>query len=94
MGFRSYNKIAKNSIYLYIKLFLNTIVGLYVSRIVLLQLGAESFGLFIVVGGIVSMINFLNETLLATTNRFISVELGKGEKGNINTIAKKIYSRF
>lgn len=86
MGFRSYNKIAKNSIYLYIKLFLNTIVGLYVSRIVLLQLGAESFGLFIVVGGIVSMINFLNETLLATTNRFISVELGKGEKGNINTI--------
>lgn len=83
---KSFGRIAKNSLYLYAKLFVSTILGLYVSRIVLLELGAESFGLYVVIGGIVSMLNFLNETLLATTNRFISVELGKGKVGEVNKI--------
>ena len=86
MASKNFGQIAKNSTYLYIKLIVSTVLGLYVSRIVLLQLGAESFGLYVVVGGIVSMLNFLNETLLATTNRFISVELGKGKDGEINKI--------
>ena len=79
-------KIAKNSIILYIRLFISTIVGLYVSRLVLLQLGADDFGLYAVVGGIVSMMNFLNTTMLATTYRFIAVEIGKAEKGNTNKV--------
>ena len=60
---KKYGRIAENSLYLYIKLFVSTVLGLYVSRIVLLELGAESFGLYVVVGGFVSMLNFLNETL-------------------------------
>lgn len=86
MVLKKYGKIAENSLYLYIKLFVSTVLGLYVSRIVLLELGAESFGLYVVVGGFVSMLNFLNETLLATTNRFISVEIGKGKDGEINKV--------
>ena len=86
MAVENYKRIAKNSIYLYVKLIVTTIVGLYVSRIVLLELGADNFGLYVVVGGIVSMLNFLNDTLLATTNRFFSVELGRGKEGEINKI--------
>lgn len=81
----SSNKIiAKNTILLYLRLIVVTIIGLYVSRIVLLELGADDFGLYSVVGGFVAMLNFLNITLVAATNRFIAVEIGKGESGNPN----------
>jgi len=79
-------KIAINSGILYLRLIVTTIIGLYTSRIILLQLGANDYGLYTVVGGIISMMNFLNTTMLATTYRFIAVEIGKGEKGNPNKI--------
>ena len=82
----NYKKIASNSIILYFRLIITTIIGLYVSRVVLLQLGVDNYGLYAVVGGIVYMMNFLNTTMLATTNRFVAVEIGKGENGNINKI--------
>lgn len=79
-------KIAVNTTILYFKLLINIILGLYTSRLVLQALGAEDFGLYAVVGGIVSLMNFLGTTMIATSYRFIAVELGKGEKGNPNKI--------
>jgi Na+-driven multidrug efflux pump len=86
MSSKNYKKIASNSLILYFKLIVTTIIGLYVSRVVLAQLGAADYGLYAVVGGIVYMMNFLNTTMLATTNRFIAVEIGKGKSGNINKV--------
>tara|TARA_B110000240_G_scaffold95217_1_gene107918 strand:- start:3023 stop:4567 length:1545 start_codon:yes stop_codon:yes gene_type:complete len=86
MSSENYKKIASNSLILYFRLIITTIIGLYVSRVVLLQLGADDYGLYAVVGGIVYMMNFLNTTMVATTNRFVAVEIGKGESGNINKI--------
>lgn len=79
-------KIAKNTLILYVRLIIVTIIGLYVSRLVLLALGASDFGLYAIVGGIVSMMNFLNTTMIATSYRYITVELGKGDNGNPNKI--------
>lgn len=79
-------KIAKNSLILYIRLVITTVIGLYASRIVLLQLGADDFGLYAVVGGIVSMMSFLSTTMLATSYRYIAVEIGKGENGDTNKV--------
>jgi O-antigen/teichoic acid export membrane protein len=78
--------IAKNSLILYLRLLISTVIGLYVSRVVLLQLGADNFGLFAVVGGLVSLMAFLNSSMIATSNRFIAVELGKKENSNPNKI--------
>lgn len=81
--------IVKNSIFLYTKLVFSTILGLYSSRVVLLELGQDSFGLFMVVGGLISLISFLSSTMITTTYRFISVELGKGNLLEVNRVFNK-----
>lgn len=77
-------RIVVNSIILYGQLGISTIVGLLTTRLVLLQLGASDFGLYTVVGGIVTMMGFLSTAMLATSYRYIAIELGKGDKGDIN----------
>ena len=74
----SNKRIAKNAIMLYIRMFLSMIVGLYTSRVVLNTLGVEDYGIYGIVGGVVSMLGFLNASMAGATSRFITFELGKG----------------
>lgn len=71
-------QIAKNSIILYIRMFLVLLVSLYTSRIILQKLGIEDFGLYNVVAGIVVLFGFINMSLSTASSRFINYELGKG----------------
>ncbi len=75
-------RIVKNTAILYIKLVLSILIGLYTSRVILQALGASDYGLYTIVGGIVSMMNFLGTTMASVTYRYIVVEFGKGEHGN------------
>lgn len=71
---------------LYGRLIVTSIIGLYASRLVLIELGINDFGLYGIIGGIVALMNFFNSTMITTSNRFIAVELGKKENQNINKI--------
>lgn len=71
-------RIAKNTIYLYIRMFITMAVGLYTARVVLNALGVSDYGLYDVVGGIVSMFMFLRSSLAQGTQRYLSFSLGKG----------------
>ena len=83
----SQNKtLAKNSLLLYFRLIVVTIVGLITTRIVVRNLGVSDYGLYNVVGSIVVMMNFLNTVMVSTTYRYIAYELGKGKEGNVNKI--------
>lgn len=73
-------RIAKNAVMLYIRMFLTMIVGLYTSRVVLNVLGVEDYGIYGVVGGVVAMLGFLNASMSGATSRFLTFELGKGDK--------------
>lgn len=73
-------RIAKNTLVLYIRMFFVVVVGLYTSRVVLEALGVEDYGIYGVVGGIVGMLGFLNSSMSVSTSRFITFELGKGDK--------------
>lgn len=79
-------RVAKNSIYLYGRTFLTMIIGFYSSRVILQALGVDDFGLYNVVGGFVAMFNLVTDSLAAATQRFITVEIGKQEKGDINKV--------
>lgn len=70
-------RIAKNTIFLYIRMLLIMGVSLYTSRIVLQVLGVNDFGLYNVIGGIVMMFTFLNGALAGATSRFITYEIGR-----------------
>ena len=72
-------RIAKNTLFLYIRMAVVLIVALYTSRIVLQSLGVTDYGIYNVVGGIITVMSFLNGALTAGTNRFLTYELGKGD---------------
>ena len=75
-------RIAKNTTFLYIRMFFVLVVTLYTSRVILNTLGVEDFGLYSVVSGFVSLFGFLNATLTASMQRFYNYELGKrGDEG-------------
>ena len=72
--------IARNTLMLYLRMFLVLVVGLYTSRVVLSTLGVEDFGVYNAVGGVVGMLSFLNSTMSGATSRFIAYELGRGDE--------------
>ena len=76
----SNRRIAKNTLALYVRMFLTMVVGLYTSRVVLATLGVEDYGVYGVVGGITSMLGFLNASMSGATSRFLTFELGRGDK--------------
>lgn len=76
--------IAKNTIFLYVRMFLIMGVSLYTSRVVLDKLGVVDYSLYGVVGGVVSMLTFLNGTLTIGTSRFITYELGRGDRKRLS----------
>jgi O-antigen/teichoic acid export membrane protein len=78
-------RIAKNTIYMYIRLFTTMVLGLYISRVVLLVLGVSDFGLFSVVGGVLAMFTFISGSLSSATARFLNIEMGRSN-GNLNRI--------
>lgn len=71
-------RIAKNTIFLYLRMFILLAVQLYTSRVVLEALGVEDFGIYSVVGGVVAMFSFLNSAMTSSSQRYITYELGKG----------------
>lgn len=81
-------RIAKNAFMLYSRMLLTLGISLYTSRLVLNALGQLDFGIYNIVGGIVAMFGFLNSSMTASTQRFITFELGKNDK----TAVQKVFS--
>lgn len=76
-------RIAKNAVFLYARMLLSIIVSLYTSRIVLQTLGVEDYGIYGVVGGVVSMFTFLNSAMSGATSRYLTFEMGKGNESRL-----------
>lgn len=79
-------RIAKNTAMLYIRMLFILGVSLYTSRIVLNTLGVEDYGIFNVVGGVISMFSFLSGAMSRSVQRFISFELGKGNYDQLKKV--------
>lgn len=79
-------RIAKNTIFLYIRTFLIMLITLYTSRVVLNVLGVEDYGIYNVVGGVVAMFTVISGSLSAAISRFITFELGKGNLERLRRI--------
>lgn len=73
-------RIAKNTLMLYVRMGFSMLVSLYTSRVVLKTLGVEDYGIYNVVGGVVGMLSFLNASMSGATSRFLTYEMGRGDK--------------
>lgn len=76
--------IAYNSVILYGKTIINTICALLTTRFALQALGVVDFGLYAVLGGVISFIGIFNTIMLSTSNRFIAVAIGQGDIEEVN----------
>lgn len=79
-------RIAKNTLLLYIRMFIMMGVSLYTSRVVLQKLGVDDFGLYNIVGGVVVLFSVLNSSLAGSTQRFLNFELGRGDVSSVNKV--------
>ena len=77
------SRIAKNTLYLYVRTLLIMAVSLYTSRVVLQALGFEDFGIYYTVAGAVAMFGMLTNALSTSISRFITFELGKANDGRL-----------
>lgn len=76
-------RIVKNTMLLYGRMLLLMAISLYTSRVILNALGVEDYGIYNIVGGVVAMFSMLSGSLSAAISRFITFELGKGNKENL-----------
>lgn len=79
-------RIAKNTVALYCRMLLATVVGLYTSRVILATLGFQDYGIYNAVGGVVALMSFLNATMSGATSRFITYDLGKGDIEHLHKV--------
>ena len=70
-------RIAKNTLLLYFRMLIIMLVTLYTSRVVLSTLGVVDYGIYNVVGGLVSMMGILNGAMSVSTQRYLTFELGR-----------------
>lgn len=83
-------RIAKNTLFLYFRMFLTMSLGLYSSRLILEALGIIDYGIYGVVGGIVTMFSFFNSAMISATERYLAFDIGKknyeGLKKTFNSV--------
>lgn len=72
-------RIAKNTIFMYIRMMITMVVGLYTSRVVLANLGFDDYGLNNVIGGIVAMFSIVSSGMFNAAMRFITFYQGKDD---------------
>ena len=84
----SNKRIAKNTLYLYIRMLVTIVVSLYTSRVVLQVLGASDYGLYCVVAGVLSMFSMFSGALTVGTQRFLNFAMGEGNEDKL----KKTFS--
>lgn len=73
-------RIAKNTLFLYVRMFVTLGVSLFTVRIVLQTLGVEDYGIYNVVAGFVTSFSFIANTTSSAIQRFLSYCLGQNDK--------------
>ena len=79
-------RIAKNTMFLYIRMAFTLCISLYTSRVVLNALGIEDFGIYNVVGGVISMFSFICSAMSATSQRYLSYEIGRNNISQLGIV--------
>ena len=79
-------RIAKNTSLLFIRTLVIMFISLYTSRVILKALGVDDYGIYQVVGGVVTMFSVISSSLSTAISRFITFEIGRGDKEQLRKI--------
>lgn len=81
-------RVVKNTMFLYAKMAITIFSSLYATRLILNALGVSDFGIFNLIGGLITMLIFLNAAMTQASQRFMSYAHGKGD----NTEQRSIFN--
>ncbi len=79
-------KIAKNTVFLYVRTIAMMVIAIYTSRVLLEKLGVEDFGIYNLVGGVVGLFASLRNVFAQSVQRFLNYERGKGDEEKVRNI--------
>ena len=79
-------RIILNTFVLYAKILASIAISLISVPLVLKALGASDYGLYNLVAGVVVMLNFLSNSLTVSSQRYMSVAMGEGNRDRINIV--------
>lgn len=82
----SSRRIVKNTVFLYMRMIILLVISLYTSRLVLKELGITDYGIYNVIGGLITIFSFINNSMAQASQRFITYEVGKGRVENLRNI--------
>lgn len=80
--------LAKNTAFLYARMVLVLCISLFTTRIVLINLGIEDYGVYNVVGSIVSLFTFLQTAISSANYRYLAFAIGKHDQSLLATTFK------
>ena len=80
------NRIARNSIFMTIRMAIVLVITLFTTRFVLRSLGVDDYGVYNVVCGFVAMFAFLNTSVSNGIQRFYNYELGQNDTERCSTV--------
>lgn len=84
-------RVAKNTLLLYLRMFLMMLIGLYTYRIILASLGVENVGIYNTVAGLVTMFTMISGSISQAVSRFLTFELGRGGERSRRIFAASIF---
>lgn len=79
-------RIISNTLILFVRIFIISIVNLYTVRLVLRGLGTEDYGVFNAVAGVVMLTTSLSSVLAISTQRFYSFYIGQHDVGKLQDV--------
>lgn len=79
-------KIARNTLYLYVRMIVMLFVSLFTSRITLNVIGVHDYGVYNVVGGILGIFSYASTLLYQGTSRFLTISLGKEDFDELKNV--------
>ena len=79
-------RVVVNTMAQYARTVLIMLMSLYTVRIILITLGASDFGIYSIVAGVTTMLAFITNAMVKTTQRFISYYLGQNDMAKMKEV--------
>ena len=87
-------RVAKNTVFLYVRMLIVMLINIFSVRYVLKGLGIVDYGVFNVVAGLVTMFNSLSSIISSATLRFHSYAIGEGKEEKVSDIFTASFNIF
>lgn len=82
----SNRRIAKNTLFLYLRQILILVVSLYTSRVVLQTLGADDYGIYSLIGSFVAMFGVVSGAFVVAITRYMAYAMGKNDNQELTSL--------